>query len=123
MITLENIRSIVRDRYVDIVTDILEPTPYKLRLVLTDNSFIDVHISHKVKNSFSFHWERRFIDNTIYRYDNFPDVNFKHLRTFPYHLHYGKEHKALPITFHKRLPKAFVDFMEFVKVVLKKEKD
>lgn len=95
MITLDDIQSITKDQFLDVVSEILEPTPYKLRLFLKDKSFIDIHLSQKIKNRFDFHWERRHIDNTIYRYDNFPDIRFKKLKSFPYHFHKEQENKTV----------------------------
>jgi len=57
--TLKDIRFIIEDRFLDIVTEILEPSPDKLRLIVKDGSFIDIRVSQKIKNRFDFHWERR----------------------------------------------------------------
>ncbi len=115
MITLEDLQSIVEDQFLDIVTDILEPSPDKLRLILNDKSFIDIRLSQKIKNRFDFHWERRRLDKTIYRYDNFPDARFKKLKTFPCHFHQKQESKVTESPFNKRLPRAFINFMKFVR--------
>jgi hypothetical protein len=56
-----------------------------------DSSFIDVWFSLKVSGRFSYHWERRHIDGTIYRHDNFPDTNWKKVSTFPKHFHNGSQ--------------------------------
>lgn len=74
---LEAIREIIEDQFLDITRDILKPSEEKLRVVLNDESFIDIRISQTVKNRFDFHWERRHIDKSVFRYDNFPDVHFK----------------------------------------------
>ena len=112
---LEIIEEIVQNNFLDIVTDILKPSEEKLRIILKDESFIDARISQTVCNRFDFHWERRHIDKTIFRYDNFPDIHFKHLKSFPGHLHFQKEDKVIEAKFRKSLPFAFVDFMKFVK--------
>ena len=112
---LEIIEEIVQDNFSDIVTDILKPSEEKLRIILKDESFIDTRISQTVSNRFDFHWERRHIDKTIFRYDNFPDIHFKHLKSFPGHLHFQRENKVIEAKFKKSLPFAFVDFMGFVK--------
>ena len=117
---LEDLRSIIEDKFLDIVIEILESAPDKLRLILKDGSFIDIRVSQKIKNRFDFHWERRHIDKTIYRYDNFPNTRFKKLKTFPYHFHKKKENKVVESSFGKRLPDAFIDFMEFVRKTIKK---
>ena len=114
-IGLGAIRKIIQDGFLDIVTDILEPSEYKLRIILKDKSFVDIRVSQIVRNRFDFHWERRHIDNTIFRYDNFPDIRWKRLKSFPYHLHYGQENKVIEAKFRKSLPYAFIDFIEFVR--------
>jgi hypothetical protein len=61
------------------------------------------------------------IDNTIYKYDNFPDLKFKNLKTFTYHFHKKKENKVENFPFRKKLPYAFIDFMEFVRKEMNKK--
>jgi hypothetical protein len=117
---LEELKYLIEDRFLDIVVKILQPSPEKLRLILKDGSFIDIRISQTFKNRFDFHLERRHIDNTIYRYDNFPDLKFKNLKTFPYHFHKKKENKVENSPFRKKLPYAFIDFMEFVRKEMNK---
>lgn len=115
MTTLEDLQSIVKDRFLDIVIEVLKSSSDKLRLILKDKSFIDLRLSQKIKNRFDFHWERRHLDQTIYRYDNFPGKRFKKLATFPFHFHQKQENQVIKSPFSKSLPKAFVDFMEFVR--------
>ena len=116
--TLEEVRSFAQDRFADIIEEIIEPSPEKVRFVLQDGSFVDIRISQRAKNRFDFHWERRHVDGTIYRYDNFPDMKFKRLKTFPHHLHRGKEEVVISAPFRRSLPYAFLDFMEFVRIKL-----
>ena len=113
--TKEEIRRIVEDRFSDIVVEILEPSAEKVRFLLHDESFVDIRISERVKNRFDFHWERRHIDGTLYRYDNFPDTKFKKFSSYPYHFHEKKERVAKSSPFRTKLPDAFIDFMEFVR--------
>jgi len=40
----------------------------KLRILLRDESFIDIWLSTKKKGVYAYHWERRNIDGTIYRF-------------------------------------------------------
>ena len=120
MTDLEILKEIIEDQFLDIVEDILRPSEEKLRVVLKDGSFIDVRLSQKVKNRFDFHWERRHINGNIFRYDNFPDIRFKRLKSFPYHFHYKKENKVVEAEFRKSLKHGFKDFMDFVRNYLKK---
>jgi len=113
--TLEDVGAVIKDQFPDIVNKILKPSPDKLRLVLNDKSFVDIRISQNVKNRFDFHWERRHIDGAIYRYDNFPDTKFKKVTTFPYYFHKGQEGTVVASPFGKTLPRAFTDFMTFIR--------
>ncbi|TSC87453.1 MAG: hypothetical protein G01um10147_630 [Microgenomates group bacterium Gr01-1014_7] len=61
---------------------------HKLRIYLTDKSFIDFFYTTTVsKLRFSIHWERNHIDNLIYRLDNTPDKKWSKVSTFPLHFH------------------------------------
>jgi len=44
----------------------------KLRVVLTDDSYIDFWWSTQILGRYAHHWERRHVDGTIYRHDNMP---------------------------------------------------
>lgn len=112
---LSEVQIIVEDQFLDIVIEFFKPSPEKIRLILKDKSFIDIRLSRNIENRFDFHWERIHIDNTIYRYDNLHDVKFKKLKTFPFHFHQKTESKVIASPFSKTLPKAFIDFMEFVR--------
>lgn len=115
LLSLKELPLIIQDNFLDIVQDIVFPAENKLRIILSDKSFIDVFLSEKLPNGFSFHWERSYQNNTIYRYDNYPDPNWKKVKTFPYHFHFQKETKVIASPFAKTLPKAFIDFMLFVR--------
>ena len=39
----------------------------KLRVVLTDGSYLDFWWSTQIPGRYAYHWERRHIDGTIYR--------------------------------------------------------
>jgi len=74
--------------------DIVEGTRImegKLRLFLSDQSFIDIWFSEKRKGIYAYHWEREHIDGTIYRYNNLPDKEARKLETFPKHFHSGSQ--------------------------------
>ncbi len=121
MTDLGILQEIIEDEFLDIVKNILKPSEEKLRVVLNDKSFIDIRLSQKVKNRFDFHWERRHINGTIFRYDNFPDIRFKHLKGFPEHFHYQKENKVIEAKFKKSPKQGFKDFMNFARSYLKKK--
>ena len=120
MTKLDIFRGIIEDEFLDITQDILKISEEKLRIVLKDKSFIDIRMSQKINNRFDFHWERREINGNIFRYDNFPDVRFKNLKSFPEHFHYKKENKAIEAKFSKSSKQGFKDFMNFARDYLKK---
>lgn len=119
-VSLEDLSSLIREEFADIITDIFYPTENKLRVILLDDTFIDIFLSEKLSGVFSFHWERRPRDGTFYRYDNYPDPQWKRLATFPYHFHKGKQGKVVESPFRKKLPAALIDFMEFVRSIMTK---
>ena len=86
MSSLAQLRRIAEVEFAAIVvqTDMLGA---KLRVLLTDTSYVDVWVSRTLSGRFGFHWERRHLDGRIYRYDNFPDTNWSSVATFPAHFH------------------------------------
>jgi len=75
----------------------------KLRLYISDESLIDVWVARKRQNRFGFHWERRHLDGTIYRYDNFPDTDWQTVETFPFHFHDGTQENVVDSVLIRRM--------------------
>ncbi len=113
MTTLESFRRIAEVEFAEIViqTDVLGA---KLRVTLTDASYVDTWVSHKLSGRFGFHWERRHLDGRIYRYDNFPDANWKNVPTFPFHFHDGDQDTVVVAPFAADVEHGFREFMAFV---------
>ena len=93
----ENQRDHILKRFQDIVlhTDVIRSEngfPLKLRLYIIDGSVADVFYSSKGR--YSYHWERRPFNGTIYRHDNAPHHKWKNIRTFPKHFHNGQDHNV-----------------------------
>jgi len=86
----------------------------KLRLYIADDSLVDVWVARKQQGRFGFHWERRHLDNTIYRYDNFPDTDWQMVATFPYHFHDGTQENVVASPFSSEVRSAFREFLRFV---------
>lgn len=86
----------------------------KLRVFLKDSSVIDVWVSRTLQNRFGFHWERRHLDGTIYRYDNFPDVAWIFAETYPRHFHNGSQQEVESAPFSADLEQGFREFLHFV---------
>ena len=87
----EELSTIALTEFADIVeaTRIVEN---KLRIFLVDGSYVDVWFSIRRPGVFAYHWERRGLDGTVYRYDNVPNRRARGLPTFPKHFHEGSAH-------------------------------
>lgn len=62
---------------------------WKLRIFFYDETFLDVYLSRSGK--YSYHWDLRTRENKIYRHDNAPHGQWRHISTFPKHFHNGLE--------------------------------
>lgn len=91
LVEVERLRVIAEVEFADIVVEALIPDTNELRIILTDGSFVDVWFSLKRHGGYSYHWERRAIDGTIYRHDNAPHKHWQSVATFPRHFHDGTE--------------------------------
>jgi hypothetical protein len=101
--------------------DIVESTKLvegKLRILLTDESFIDIWFSVKKKGVYAYHWERRNIDGTIYRYNNLPDREAKKLQTYPKHFHNGTEENVVESGLSDNPEKAIRTVLEFARRII-----
>lgn len=113
MSSLESLGRIAEVEFAAIVvqTDMMSA---KLRVLLTDASYVDVWASRKLVGRFGFHWERRHLDGRIYRYDNFPDATWGDISTFPFHFHDGDQNTVVAAPFALTLEQGFREFMAFV---------
>ncbi|MBP7960668.1 MAG: hypothetical protein KBG20_10485 [Caldilineaceae bacterium] len=92
---VEPLRSLAVREYPDIVRATSVAHKNDLRLFLADGSFIKVWFSLRVAGRYSYHWERRTIDGTIYRHDNAPDREWKSVSTWPKHFHAGSQESVI----------------------------
>ncbi len=106
-LALKSYRSHIRDAI--ILRDRRSAASGKLRLLFTDGSFMDIFLSQSGK--YSFHWERRKLDGTIYRFDNAPH----HPQIGLQHLHEGAEDRIVPYALSSDPLRAFRQVMKFVK--------
>ncbi len=111
--SLEELRRIAEVEFSAIVS-FTEYLGSKLRIQLRDGSFVDAHLSQTIQGRLAFHWERRHIDGTLFRIDNFPDVRWKEVETFPYHFHNGTENKVNASPYPKEVIPCFRAFMDEV---------
>ena len=91
----------------------------KLRLLITDGSYIDVWLSEKRPGVYAYHWERRAIDGTIFRHNNLPDRGAKKLKTFPKHFHEEREDAVKESELSDLPEEALRSFLRFARERLK----
>ncbi len=118
---LQGLRDIALSEFADIVVRtefIFSPAGHvrKLRVHLLDSSFVDIWLSHK--GDYAFHWERRFLDGTLYRHDNAPHQRWRHVPTFPKHYHDGREDNVAASHISDSLPDALRELLAFVRIRL-----
>ncbi|HEX7574992.1 MAG TPA: DUF6516 family protein [Candidatus Methanoperedens sp.] len=88
----------------------------KLRLYINDESFLEVWFSKRLEGRYAYHWERRHVDDTIYRWDNAKHEVWKNVKTFPYHFHDGKDEKVS----ESSLPEAPDDALRYTLIFVRK---
>ena len=89
-------------------------SPNKLRLLMTDGSFLDAWLS--ADGDYSYHWERRGQSGEIYRWDNAP--HHAQVSAFPDHFHKGDERTVIKSDLSPTPELALRDILEFVCAVL-----
>jgi hypothetical protein len=90
MVDLAELESIARGEFADIVLDVYR-IDAKLRMLLTDESYLDFWWSEVQEGRFAHHWNRQNVDGTIHRHDNSPHRKWSHIKTFPQHYHRERE--------------------------------
>lgn len=83
MVLLEELARVAEIEFSDMVEH-TETIGAKLRVVLIEDGFVDVWLSRKLGGRFVFHWEQESTALS-YRYDNFPNTQWKHVSTYPFH--------------------------------------
>ena len=114
-VNIGQLRDIAEVEFSDIVSEAISPDINELRIILHDGSFVDVWFSLKLLGRYSYHWERRAIDGTIYRHDNAPHQHWSRVGTFPSHFHDGGEIKVVESRISAHPPQALREFLSFVR--------
>ena len=114
------LREIAEVEFADIVKEAISPDVNELRIILHDGSFVDVWFSLKLLGRYSYHWERRAIDGTIYRHDNAPHKRWETVGTFPGHFHDGAELNVAESRISVNPPQALREFLTFVRGKMKR---
>ena len=116
-VTLEDLRRIAEVEFGALVVDSAVLSE-KMRLFLSDTSYIDAWLSRQISGRFGFHWERQHLDGTLYRYDNFPDPAWEKVTTYPYHFHNGSQVVVEAAPFATDPLVGFREFLRFVETRL-----
>lgn len=96
IVDLDKLRDIAEIEFADIVTDVIFTDINELRIIFVDGSFLDVWYSLKLEGRYSYHWERRLVNGSIYRHDNAPHMRWENVSTYPKHFHNGTEENLIP---------------------------
>jgi hypothetical protein len=115
LVDVERLRELAELEFVDIVVEGFIPDINELRLILIDGSVVDVWLSLKLAGRYSYHWERRAIDGTIYRHDNAPHKRWQWVATFPKHVHNGSETNVAESHLSEAPEEALREFLTFVR--------
>jgi hypothetical protein len=114
-VNIGQLREIAEVEFADIVKEAIFPGVNELRIILQDGSFVDVWFSLKLLGRYSYHWERRALDGTIYRHDNAPHKLWQTIGTFPCHFHDGAELHVTEGQISINPPQALREFLIFVR--------
>ncbi len=115
LINVERLREIAEVEFADIVVEAFIPDVNELRVILTDGSFVDIWFSLKLADRYSYHWERRAVDGTIYRHDNAPHKRWQSVATFPKHFHNANETNVVESYLSEVPGEALREFLSFVR--------
>ena len=94
-------------------------TPHKLRIYLIDGSIVDIF--HSVNGKYSYHWERRAINGSLYRHDNAPHSKWQTVNTFPKHFHYKTNTNVIESLISNDPIVAIEEFFGFIRPTLIKK--
>ncbi|MGD2090176.1 MAG: DUF6516 family protein [Candidatus Aminicenantes bacterium] len=115
IVNLEKLKEIAEIEFHDIVKDFIIQGINDFRIILPDNSFVEVWYSLKLINRFSYHWERRHINGSIYRHDNATHKKWEYVSTFPKHFHDGHEERVVESDLEEDPERGLRNFLSFVK--------
>ena len=121
-VNIGQLRDIAEVEFSDIVSEAISPGINELRIILRDGSFVDVWFSLKLLGRYSYHWERRALDGTIYRHDNAPHKRWQTVGTFPCHFRDGDEMKVVESRISAHPPQALREFLIFVRGKMKDDR-
>jgi hypothetical protein len=117
MVSLPKIKAIAEREFADIVVG-ARLIDAKVRVILHDTSYIDFWWSLELPGRFAYHWQRKHVDDTIYRHDNAPHTVWAHISTFPRYYHRGSESNVVASFLPADPEVAVREFLEFARQIL-----
>lgn len=118
MLNLAELESIARGEFADIIMDVYR-IGAKLRMLLTDESYLDFWWSEVQQGRFAHHWNRQHVDGTIHRHDNSPHEKWRHIKTFPQHYHREREDTVTESSLPREPQEAVRAFLAFCREVVR----
>jgi uncharacterized protein DUF6516 len=115
LIDLEALKSIISTEFPDIVEHITIQEINEMRIWISDSSYVDLWFSLKLSGRYSYHWERRFLDDTLFRHDNIPHKKWEHSKTFPKHFHSGSQLNVVESNISSDVEEGILEFLMFVR--------
>jgi len=115
IIDVRRLKEIGEIEFGDIVEDVVVTDINELRIILIDGSFVDIWHSLKLQGRYSYHWERRHLDGSIYRHNNAPHMRWQDVKTFPKHFHSENEERVIESNINDEPEEALKEFLLFVR--------
>ena len=104
------------------ITELTEQVYGKVRVHLTDGSYLDIWLSQKLLGRYAYHWEHRHINGGLHRHDNRPHEHLKNMKTFPKHFHNGREENVTQSSIPDEPTEAVRFFLTFIRHKLSQRK-
>ncbi|PIV24842.1 MAG: hypothetical protein COZ69_05245 [Deltaproteobacteria bacterium CG_4_8_14_3_um_filter_45_9] len=115
IIDVRRLKEMAEIEFSDIVEDVIITDINELRIILIDGSFVDIWYSLKLEGRYSYHWERKHIDGSIFRHNNAPHVRWQEVKTFPKHFHNGDEDRVIDSDINDEPEEALKEFLLFIR--------
>lgn len=119
LVDIETLKGIAESDFADIVENV-DTELNRMRVYLSDDSFLDVWYSLENEGRYSYHWERRHLDGTLYRHNNAPHKRWNHVTTFPKHFHAGSEEQVAESSLSDDPPEALREILTFARRTIAK---
>ncbi|ACB07441.1 toxin-antitoxin system TumE family protein [Candidatus Korarchaeum cryptofilum] len=109
---------VIKEEYPDVALSI-DLRDDRLRVYLVDNSFLDIWFSRRIPGKYSFHWERRNVNGTVYRWDNAAHRSVTGINTFPHHFHESSQLNVKPFKPESEWEDTLRDILNFIRDKIK----